>query len=127
MFRSVFEASCTALCVASSQLSGDCDNNSMTLTTLAITIILLPLIIADGCWIAREDGAALLNEMPITLRLITRRRSWGALPHSSRQAQSQKTERGRVVRPAHVPHETINSIQTSCPHPRQPARRLFWK
>src|SRR5881392_1492112 len=97
MFRSVFEASCTALCVASSQLSGDCDNNSMTLTTLAITIILLPLIIADDRWIAREHGVAQLIEVRITFRLTMKQPS-GAAAFQPTTAVT-KTERGRVVRP----------------------------
>src|SRR5438552_15163261 len=50
---SVLDASSTTPCTASSQLLGDSDNTSMTLTILAMVIILLPIFIADGRGIAR--------------------------------------------------------------------------
>src|SRR6266536_1620174 len=49
MLRSVFDASLTTFCAASSQFFGDSDITSITLTIFAMDVILLFLMIEEDC------------------------------------------------------------------------------
>src|SRR5438132_2661463 len=71
MLRSVLDASVTAPCAAASQLVGDCDNSSITLTTLAIWFFPLSFLsyrtsescricfVTLRCTLPRMDGHSL--------------------------------------------------------------------